>query len=30
MKDGDEVGDGECARGGRPLDKALDGRAHHV
>ena len=31
LNDGDEVGDGgEGARGGRPLAKALDGRAHHL
>ena len=30
LNDGDEVGDGgEGARGGRPLAKALGGRAHH-
>ena len=29
--DGDEVGDGgERVRGGRPLAKALGGRAHHL
>ena len=29
LNDGDEVGDGgEGARGGRPLAKALGGRAH--
>ena len=31
LNDGDEVGDGgEGARGGRPLAKALGGRAHHL
>ena len=31
LNDGDEVGDGvEGARDGRPLTKALGGRAHHL
>ena len=31
LNDGDEIDDdGEGARGGRPLDKALGGRAHHL
>ena len=31
LNDGDEVGDGgEGARGGRPLTKALGGRAYHL
>ena len=31
LNGGDEVGDGgEGARGGRPLAKALGGRAHHL
>ena len=31
LNDGDEVGDGgEGAQGGRPIAKALGGRAHHL
>ena len=31
LNDVDGVGDdGECAQGGRPLPKALGGRAHHI
>ena len=30
LNGGDEVGDGEGSRGGRPLAKALGGRAHHL
>ena len=31
LNDGDGVGDdGEGAQGGRPLAKALGGRAHHI
>ena len=30
LKDGDEVDNGEGARSGGPLAKALGGRAHHL